>query len=172
MFTSNVDGQFQKAGFDSDRIVECHGSIHHLQGVYGRTEIWKADGVEVEVDPETFLAREPLPKVKSSKELARPNILMFGDFYWVASRTDTQYSRFAQWVKRLQEQQVKDVVAIDIGSGEAVPTARNMAQRFTKLFDNGKLIRIDPRDTDLAGCPGYSFADGALAVLTDLAKEM
>jgi len=31
VFTSNVDGQFQIAGFDEDRIEECHGSIHHLQ---------------------------------------------------------------------------------------------------------------------------------------------
>ena len=25
------DGQFQRAGFPDDSIVECHGSIHHLQ---------------------------------------------------------------------------------------------------------------------------------------------
>lgn len=31
IFTSNVDGQFQKAGFDEDKIYECHGSIHHMQ---------------------------------------------------------------------------------------------------------------------------------------------
>jgi NAD-dependent SIR2 family protein deacetylase len=31
VFTSNVDGHFQKAGFDDDRIVECHGSLEHLQ---------------------------------------------------------------------------------------------------------------------------------------------
>jgi NAD-dependent SIR2 family protein deacetylase len=31
VFTSNVDGQFQKAGFDAGRIAECHGSIHRLQ---------------------------------------------------------------------------------------------------------------------------------------------
>lgn len=30
VFTSNVDGQFTKAGFDPKRIYECHGSIHHL----------------------------------------------------------------------------------------------------------------------------------------------
>ena len=30
VFTSNVDGQFQKAGFDSARISECHGSIHQI----------------------------------------------------------------------------------------------------------------------------------------------
>lgn len=26
--TSNVDGQFQKANFDEDKIYEIHGSIH------------------------------------------------------------------------------------------------------------------------------------------------
>ena len=31
VFTSNVDGQFQKAGFDPEKIYECHGSIHALQ---------------------------------------------------------------------------------------------------------------------------------------------
>ena len=34
IFTSNVDGQFQKAGFDSDKIIECHGSISHFQCLY------------------------------------------------------------------------------------------------------------------------------------------
>jgi NAD-dependent SIR2 family protein deacetylase len=29
--TSNVDGQFQKAGFPRGQILEIHGSIHHLQ---------------------------------------------------------------------------------------------------------------------------------------------
>ena len=31
VFTSNVDGQFQKAGFDATRVEECHGSLHDLQ---------------------------------------------------------------------------------------------------------------------------------------------
>ena len=41
VFTSNVDGQFQMAGFSEEHIVECHGSIHHLQCFEGCTEaIW------------------------------------------------------------------------------------------------------------------------------------
>lgn len=31
VFTSNVDGQFQSAGFQEENIFECHGSIHFLQ---------------------------------------------------------------------------------------------------------------------------------------------
>ena len=46
VFTSNVDGQFRKAGFDEERIAECHGSIHHLQCVTGHSdEIWSAEGM-------------------------------------------------------------------------------------------------------------------------------
>ena len=38
VFTSNVDGHFQKAGFAPERVVECHGSIHHLQCADSCTE--------------------------------------------------------------------------------------------------------------------------------------
>src|SRR5262245_16873535 len=31
VFTSNVDGHFQKAGFDPARVVECHGAIETSQ---------------------------------------------------------------------------------------------------------------------------------------------
>src|SRR5256885_11999890 len=31
VFTSNVDGQFQRAGFAGEHVAEVHGSIHHLQ---------------------------------------------------------------------------------------------------------------------------------------------
>src|SRR6201999_697221 len=54
VFTSNVDGQFQKAA--SGRVAEAHGSIHHLQCFSGCTnEIWPAD-VDVVIDPETMRA--------------------------------------------------------------------------------------------------------------------
>jgi NAD-dependent SIR2 family protein deacetylase len=31
IFTSNIDNQFQKAGFSDEKIYECHGSLSHLQ---------------------------------------------------------------------------------------------------------------------------------------------
>ncbi len=89
VYTSNVDGQFQRAGFDPDRVVEAHGSIHWMQctaecGV----EIFPADRFEVGVDEETMRAIEPLPECPNCGALARPNILMFGDGDWDDSRTD------------------------------------------------------------------------------------
>ncbi len=45
VFTSNVDGQFQRAGFAGGQILEVHGSIHHLQCMRPCSEvIWAADG--------------------------------------------------------------------------------------------------------------------------------
>src|SRR5947209_7846734 len=31
VFTSNVDGHFQRAGFDPECVVEVHGSVHWMQ---------------------------------------------------------------------------------------------------------------------------------------------
>jgi len=80
VFTSNVDGHFQKTVFAPERIVECHGSIHHLQCAATCTdEIWDACNENVTVEESTFRALEPLPRCRNCRALARPNVLMFGD---------------------------------------------------------------------------------------------
>ena len=51
IYTSNVDGQFQRAGVPNDRVVEVHGSIHRLQCTRPcREDTWSADGLEVHID--------------------------------------------------------------------------------------------------------------------------
>jgi NAD-dependent SIR2 family protein deacetylase len=56
VFTSNVDGQFQKAGFDQGVMHECHGSIHHLQCLNDcKSGVWSADQFTPEVDAENCL---------------------------------------------------------------------------------------------------------------------
>ena len=86
VFTSNVDGQFQKAGYDTNKIVECHGAIEWMQcSLPCKDEIWKADNDPISIDAERFEALEPLPKCSCGR-LARPNILMFGDGNWIEGR--------------------------------------------------------------------------------------
>jgi NAD-dependent SIR2 family protein deacetylase len=101
IFTSNVDGQFQKAGFDDDKIEECHGSIHHFQCTDPCSEeIWDASQIAVEVDEENFLAHHPLPQCNNCDALARPNILMFGDWLWLHQRSNDQSSGFSIWINK------------------------------------------------------------------------
>ncbi len=71
VFTSNVDGQFQKAGFDGDRILECHGSIHHLQCLNHCGEITSADPFELRVDDGDF-PRRASPALVSALRRSRP----------------------------------------------------------------------------------------------------
>ena len=91
VFTSNVDGQFQRAGFPADRVVEVHGSIHHLQCCRPcHFDIWSANKVKVEIETERFTMTSSLPQCPRCNGVARPNILMFGDGAFVDDRTDAQ----------------------------------------------------------------------------------
>ncbi len=146
VFTSNVDGHFQKAGFSSFKIHEYHGSIHHFQAVTNtkgtNSGIWSAEGIEINVDEETFRASDPLPRVPNSAAPARPNILMFGDSGWLSTRSDQQHRRENEWLNSLNG---KNVV-IEMGAGTAVPSVRHYSEQFVKLF-GATLIRINPRES-------------------------
>jgi NAD-dependent SIR2 family protein deacetylase len=161
VFTSNVDGQFQKAGYDEKRIVEIHGSIHHLQCVQPCNDhIWSADGVDVKVDMEKFEAEDPLPSCPYCGGLARPNILMFGDWEWIPHRTSGQEFRLDRWLTGLDDKGYQ-LVVIEIGAGKAVPTVRLFSERVKdRLF--GTLIRINPRDYDTPSGRDISIPLGGL----------
>jgi len=150
VFTSNVDGQFQKAGFPENRIVECHGSIHHLQCLRGCGEpIRSAEGVHVEVDEATCRARPPLPSCPSCRGLARPNILMFGDMGWDDTRTDAQHATLGNWLDRVKG----SLVVLELGAGTNVPTVRIFSERAARA-PRRTLVRINPREPQL----GTGFA--------------
>jgi NAD-dependent SIR2 family protein deacetylase len=148
VFTSNVDGQFQKAGFADDFILERHGSIHFLQCVAGcGREIWPGDDVQVEVDEATIRAVSDLPRCPACGALARPNILMFDDGEWDRLRAAEQLARYQRW---LQSVHWRRVVAIELGAGLAIPTVRRECEARGQV-----LIRINPREpeTPAGGIP-------------------
>lgn len=161
VYTSNVDGHFQAAEFSGDRIVECHGSIHHLQCVDPCSEdIWSAEKVSVGVDEETFRAAPPLPHCDKCNTLGRPNILMFGDGRWIEQRTRAQRDRMVRWMHRVRDRRL---VVLESGAGTAVPTVRWECERIARTHD-APLVRINPREAQ--GPPGtISLSMGALEAL-------
>ncbi|MBF0342123.1 MAG: NAD-dependent deacetylase [Magnetococcales bacterium] len=145
VLTSNVDGHFQKAGWQESLIVECHGSIHHLQCTRPCSgEIWSAAGTRVSVDPEAFRATPPLPVCPRCGAIARPNILMFSDDAWIDGREVEQQQRLSQWLATVRASRAR-LAIIEIGAGHAVPTIRMSSEHYANLLD-GVLIRINPRD--------------------------
>ena len=157
VFTSNVDGQFRKSGFSPEDVVECHGSIHHLQcSSPCHKGIWEADAPVFEIDLETIRTTSPLPQCPQCGDVARPNILMFGDPHWIATRSDRQHKRYLDWLERTPSRRL---VIVELGAGLAVPTVRYECQT-----QPGTLIRINPREAEV-GRDGISLPVGALAAL-------
>jgi len=160
IYTSNVDGQFQKAGFDSEQINEIHGSIHHFQCTKPcSSTIWNANKIEVNVNLESFEALEPMPHCPKCGALARPNILMFGDWNWIADRSNKQAEKYSQFIHNLLKNNAK-VALIELGAGKAVPSVRMQSQKLAKNL-NAKLIRINPRDYELPEGNHFAIAEGA-----------
>ena len=102
VYTSNVDGHFQKAGFPAERVAECHGRLHQLQCMEAcRMRWWPADDWEPVVDADACELRSALPTCPDCGGLARPNVLMFNDYEWVPELTELQLSRLEMWLTRV-----------------------------------------------------------------------
>lgn len=157
IFTSNVDGQFQKAGFSESQIVECHGSIHYLQCFNAcMGDVWSAVDFVPETDDVICEMRSPVPTCSYCGEIARPNIMMFNDWNWVSYRLKEQHKRLDQWLSKVWRP-----VIIEIGAGTSIPTVRNFSEE-----QQGFLIRINPDEPELPdGREGVSLAMGGKAGL-------
>lgn len=169
VFTSNVDGQFQKAGFADHRISECHGSIHHLQCSAGCTDdpgdIWPADDFDPEIDESECLLTGEWPLCPRCRKIARPNILMFGDWGWLAQRSDAQEGRLQAWLRGVER-----LLVIEVGAGTHIPTVRLLGERL-----KGHLIRINPGEPQLPagkGSTGVAIAGSGLEALRAIAARV
>lgn len=169
VFTSNVDGQFQKAGFPEERIHEVHGSIHHVQCLGGACKGLKpATPYTVEVDPETFRARPPLPTCSTCGSLVRPNILMFGDWGWDDSRSHAQQRRLHHWLENLPSS--SRLAVIECGAGTAIASVREYCELIAEDH-GGTLIRINVRDPEVPP-GGISLPLKALEALRGIEAEL
>ena len=150
VFTSNVDGQFQKAGFECQDVLECHGSIHHLQALNPQagSKLIHAGSFELpEVNPQTLRVPGSSVPRDAAGSVLRPNILMFGDWGWDSSRTDKQQQRHGQWLRDLRVSGSPAVV-IECGAGTAVPTVRRTSESVAHML-GCPLVRINPRESDV-----------------------
>ncbi|MGU7782490.1 SIR2 family NAD-dependent protein deacylase [Burkholderia sp. PU8-34] len=159
VLTSNVDGQFQKAGFDPARIVEIHGSIHALQCLRPCTEhTWTADAIVPVVDEATCRLVGDMPACPHCGGIARPNILMFGDAGWIGAHYDAQQRALEDWLAGAGR-----VVVVEVGAGTAIPTVRLLSERI-----GADVIRINAREAHARRADVIGLKGGALATLTAL----
>lgn len=164
VITSNVDGQFQKAGVEDHRILEIHGSIHRLQCCRPcRDTVWSAQSIEPTTDDEHCEWTVPeLPTCPKCSLLARPNILMFNDWAWVGSRATSQRFNLERW-----SDAAFAPVVIELGAGVDLPSIRQISE--TRGYP---LIRINPSHPLIPEGAGVAIPFGALKGLSLIATEL
>ncbi|MCB9679572.1 MAG: NAD-dependent deacetylase [Alphaproteobacteria bacterium] len=149
VFTSNVDGHFQAAGVDPERIVEIHGSLDRVQcATPCSRETWEAP------------APGGVPRCPRCGGVARPNVNLFADRRWIAVPSILQGRRYDRWLGSLDA----PPVVLELGAGTAVPNVRQEGERL--LATGADLIRVNPHEP--GGPPGtLEVAMGALAFLRE-----
>ena len=163
VLTSNVDGQFQRAGFDPDHIVEAHGTIEQWQCTRAcGVGLFSAAPAEIAVDPVSLRAAAPLPTCVGCGALARPNVLMFSDDEWDESRTLGQQRRLERWLVDVGAAKGR-LAIVELGAGTGVPTIRAAGETLARRM-GASLIRINPRE------PGFS--KHAIAVMVGAADAL
>jgi NAD-dependent SIR2 family protein deacetylase len=163
VFTSNVDGHFQNAGFPAQRICEVHGSIHHLQCLNGcKGDIWHVGKLSPVIEEDVGEISSGLPHCPHCGETARPNILMFGDLGWLNYRQATQMASLRNWLSN-----IKNPVVIEVGAGSSIPTVRRFGEAI-----NCSLIRINLRESEVSRPGDIGIPLGGLETLRLLAQEL
>lgn len=163
VFTSNVDGHFQASGFAARDVCEIHGSVRHLQCLDGcRGAIWPADAFDPVVDETECLLANDLPSCPHCGGIARPNILMFGDWGWVKSRKRLQMQNLREW-----RQSAGRVTVIEIGAGTAIPTVRSFGEDA-----GGRLVRINLSEPEVFRAGDVSLPMGGLDALRSISEKL
>jgi len=153
VYTSNVDGQFQRAGFPPERILEIHGSVQHTQCVTPcHPEVYDASGLEIPADLDTLHAASRLPRCPRCRGMARPNVLLFGDDAFVRTRRNEQRHGFLRWLAGTQNGRL---VIVELGAGPGIPTVRQKGEQLARC-PNVRLVRINLHDPE--------SPDGAISI--------
>lgn len=167
VFTSNVDGAFQKAGVPASLVTECHGSIHHLQCLAPCSKaVWSADGFSPEVDTETGYLRSAMPECPYCGRVARPQIMMFGDSGWISGRTGSRERQLGRWLSGARRP-----VVIEIGAGTAIPSVRRFSEDVGHAY-GATVIRINPREHLVHRAGDVGIRQGALTAITAIGEAL
>ncbi|HEL1950191.1 TPA: Sir2 silent information regulator family NAD-dependent deacetylase [Streptococcus suis] len=152
VITTNVDSQFEKAGFDQEKIFEVQGNYGEFQcsvpcheGVYNNQtalEILLANrqGLEVRTDD--------IPKCPKC-----------GADMMSRLRVDNRFVEDANWHKQeeayiafLQENASKKIVFLELGVGFNTPTIIKFPfERLNQTLPNASLIRLNLEDPEREG---------------------
>jgi len=142
--TTNTDGYHLISGCPPDKVKEVHGSMWRLQCLEPCThKYWSNEEVPLcELDHDTMEASN-YPTCTQCSSIARPHILMFGDFEYTGHPEQDQ--RFARFFDS-----PVDLVLL-VGSSGAVPTNDYIAAQRQRNGAPVININLDPSANSIVG---------------------
>jgi len=135
VMTSNVDGHFEKAGYDVEKIYTIHGDLKNIQC----SSKCCRDIHPMPLFTKLLDSLDEAPHCQKCGSVMRPLVMMFNDPWFVTTNVDTQASSCLDWMSTK-----KNIVGIEIGAGLAVPSLRIYGEERTQT-----LIRINPHDFEI-----------------------
>ncbi|TVR17184.1 MAG: NAD-dependent deacetylase [Planctomycetota bacterium] len=143
LVTSNVDGLLQKAGWPDACVWEMHGSIHRWQcSELCCEDRWPARMEELTFDRASGLASR-WPHCPHCGAVARPNIMMFGDGFWVANGMAAAERAFRDFVATHSD----GILVVELGAGQDISTIRDLSE-WLNLCHGARLLRINPQQEE------------------------
>lgn len=190
IFTSNIDCQFEKAGFQHDKVVTCHGDVHHLQCINRscraenrNDDVWSADCIPSGLKQEVNLGSLKFKDVKRLEDscfrcprcgdLARPNIWFCADRNHVPWEDEIQRrDDFNAFMYKISEEG-KRLVVIECGGGMAIPSVRCEGEdKVDEAGEGSLLVRINPTDCKVPQARGVGLPFGAREGLERIAAAL
>ena len=160
VITSNVDGQFEKAGYALDKTMEIHGDLRTIQCMRKCNRNTHAMPSFTSI----ITTIKDIPVCSKCGSYMRPQVMMFNDPLFLFNKVDDQADRFREW-----RDSKTNILGIEIGAGTVVPSIRLMGQEHTSA-----LIRINPHDTDITRNTDVTIPETAvngIALLLKILKE-
>ena len=123
VYSSNVDGLFEKSGIQDFEILEIHGNSQYLQcqdGVQCTASSWCFE------NPRVFQSLEELPRCPKCDKICRPSVLMFNDEEWVGfeGESSVHFDIYDIWEEAVEDYLLKNpqssIVLLEIGCGDRV----------------------------------------------------
>ena len=169
VITTNVDGQFEKSGFDTTRVFEVQGSYGKMQcsvgchkKLYDDTELVKK---MLQGKDSLKINHELVPKCPVCGKKMEINIRK--DAFFVED--DNWYQLNNAYEKFIRDNKDKKLILIELGVGFNTPgIIRFPFEQLAFTHDNITLIRINDKYNDMA----YELQDQAIVIKEDCSKAI
>lgn len=169
VITTNVDGQFEKSGFDHNKVFEVQGSYGKMQcsvgchkKLYNNTELVKKmlkcrDNLKIDSDLVPYC-----PVCHEKMEInIRKDAFFVEDDNW--NNLSDSYEKF------INDNINKKMVLIELGVGFNTPSIiRFPFEQLAYQYDNITLIRINDKYSDMA----YELKNQAICIKDDCANAI